>query len=76
MPAKSVILSHKLTYADLIEEALTLKADHKITPLTPQKGEKRALVEYALTNAEESLGRRMAESASQRRLLEGVADAL
>lgn len=75
MPAKSVILSHKLADADLIEEALTLKADHKITLLTPQKGEKLSLVEYALTNAEEALGRRMAESASQRRLLEGVANA-
>lgn len=74
MPAKSVILSHKLSDADLIAEALTLKADHKISVLTPQKGEKRALVNYALTNAEEALGRRMAESASQRRLLEGVAD--
>lgn len=75
MPAKSVILSHKLPDADLIEEALSLKAKHKITVLTPQKGEKRALVDHALTNAEEALGRRMAESASQRRLLEGVADA-
>jgi excinuclease ABC subunit C len=72
--AKNVILSHKLANADLLAEALTLRAKHKISILTPQKGEKRRLVEQALTNAEEALGRRMAESASQRRLLEGVAD--
>lgn len=75
LPAKSVILSHTLPNADLMSEALSLKAEHKISILTPQKGEKKALVDQAMTNAEEALGRRMAESASQRRLLEGVAAA-
>lgn len=74
LPAKSVILSHTLPNGDLMSEALSLRAEHKISILIPQKGEKKALVEQALTNAEEALGRRMAESATQRRLLEGVAD--
>lgn len=74
LPAKSVILSHTLPNADLMSEALSLRAEHKVSILTPQKGEKKALVDQAMTNAEEALARRMAESASQRRLLEGVAE--
>lgn len=74
-PAKSLILSHDVPDDDLLAEALSLRAGHKISILTPQRGEKRLLVDQAVTNAEEALGRRMAESASQRRLLEGVAEA-
>ena len=43
--------------------------------LHPQRGEKREIMERALTNAREQLGRRMAENSAQRQLLEGVADA-
>ena len=41
----------------------------------PQRGEKREIMERALTNAREQLGRRMAENSAQRQLLEGVAEA-
>jgi len=39
----------------------------------PQRGEKRKLVENAVSNAREALERRLVESASQRDLLQGVA---
>ncbi|MFX9089535.1 excinuclease ABC subunit C, partial [Acinetobacter baumannii] len=45
----------------------------KVALATPKRGPKRNLVDHALTNAREALGRRLADSASQQRLLEGVA---
>jgi len=75
-PATTIFLSHQLENQVLLSEALTVRAKAKVTVLTPKRGEKRKLVEHALTNAREAHGRRMAESASQRRLLEGLADVL
>ncbi len=59
--------------AELLAEALTIKANHKVKIHTPQRGRFRKPVEHALTNARQALARRMSESASQRRLLDGLA---
>jgi len=69
-----ILLSHELASRSLLEEALTLKAERRVEIRLPQRGAKTGLVEHALANAREALGRRLAESSSQRRLLEGVAD--
>ncbi|MEM7525438.1 MAG: excinuclease ABC subunit UvrC [Pseudomonadota bacterium] len=74
-PSRLILLSHDLEDADLIGEALSVTAGRKIWVATPKRGEKRLLVEHALTNARESLGRKMAESAAQSKLLSGVAEA-
>ncbi len=71
---KLILLSHEIAGKKLLAEALTTKADHKVTVSAPQRGEKRAIMEQSLANAREALGRRLAESASQRKLLEGVAE--
>jgi excinuclease ABC subunit C len=60
---------------DLLCEAFALKAGRKVEILQPLRGEKRQLVEHALTNAREALGRRMAESSAQSKLLIGVCEA-
>jgi excinuclease ABC subunit C len=54
-------------------DALTVKTGSKVKVMVPQRGEKRALVEHAATNAREALARRMAETSTQTRLLEGLA---
>jgi excinuclease ABC subunit C len=72
-PPPLILLSHALAEADLIAEALTIRAERKVTLLVPQRGERARLLGHALNNAREALGRRVAESASQRKLLEGVA---
>ncbi|NQW12539.1 MAG: excinuclease ABC subunit UvrC [Alphaproteobacteria bacterium] len=72
-PPRMVLLSHPIPEAALVAEALTTRADRRVELLTPQRGGKKKLIEHATANAREALGRRMAESASQRRLLEGVA---
>jgi excinuclease ABC subunit C len=74
-PGRLILLSHELPGAALLSEALSVSHGRKITLATPQRGEKRRLVDDALRNARESLARRMAESASQGRLLEALAEA-
>ena len=67
-----VLLSHEIEERELIEEALSTHAGRRIEVAVPQRGEKKTLVEHAVTNAREALGRKMAESSSQAKLLEGV----
>ncbi|MBJ3783461.1 excinuclease ABC subunit UvrC [Devosia sediminis] len=73
-PPKLVLLSHDMSEPELIEEALSTRAGRKVRLEVPQRGEKRDLVNHALNNAREALGRQLAEGASNRTLLEGVAD--
>ncbi len=70
-----ILLSEKIPNRELLGEALSLRAERKVRITAPERGEKRELVEMALNNAREQLGRRLAENAAQRELLEGVADA-
>ena len=75
-PPATILLSHKLPHSPLVAEALAVRADRRVRLLVPQRGEKLGLVRHAMVNAKEALGRRLAESASQRKLLEGLADTL
>ncbi len=67
-----ILLNHALPEQELIGEALTLKAGRRVELSVPSRGEKRAVVLHAETNAREALERRMAESAGQAKLLEAV----
>jgi excinuclease ABC subunit C len=72
-PPPLLLVNADLPEHDLIVEALSLKAGRKVEISLPQRGEKRAVVLHAETNAREALERKLAESAGQARLLEGVA---
>ncbi|MCJ7872577.1 excinuclease ABC subunit UvrC [Phaeobacter sp. J2-8] len=74
-PPKQLILSHGIENDDLMADALSQKAGRKVTLLVPQRGEKAELIKSAVRNARESLGRKMAETATQAKLLRGVAEA-
>jgi excinuclease ABC subunit C len=74
-PPRQLILSHALENTDLMQAALTEKLGRKVEILVPQRGEKAELVEGAARNARESLARRMAEGATQTKLLKGLAEA-
>lgn len=74
-PPRQVILSDEIENTDLMTEALSQKANRKVEILVPQRGEKAELVSGAMRNARESLARRMSESATQAKLLGGLADA-
>jgi len=74
-PPRLLLLSHGIENADLMEEALSGKLGRKVEIAVPQRGEKADLVESAARNARESLARKMAETATQAKLLRGVAEA-
>jgi excinuclease ABC subunit C len=71
---RQILLSHDLETRELMAEALSTKADRKVRIDVPKRGDKTALVEHARQNAREALGRRLAESSSQRALLDGLAE--
>ncbi len=75
-PAKIIILNINIPNRELIEEALSLRAEHKIKVMVPTKGDKRKLALLAETNARKSLERRLAESATQRKLIEDLSSIL
>jgi excinuclease ABC subunit C len=72
-PPPLILTNHVMLEADLLAEALSLKAGRKVDIAVPQRGEKRAVMQHAEINAREALERKLAESAGQAKLLDGVA---
>jgi excinuclease ABC subunit C len=75
-PPKLILLSHEIEESELLANALSIKAGHKVEVSLPKRGEKKELVAHALTNAREALGRKLADTATQSRLLEAMAATL
>jgi excinuclease ABC subunit C len=76
-PAPAVtLLSHDIEDAELLAAALSERAESRVEIHAPQRGERRQLIDYALRNAREALGRRLAETASQQKLLVALGQAL
>jgi excinuclease ABC subunit C len=73
-PAKCIFLDRQLTEADLLAQALSERAERKIVISVPQRGDRVRLVKQATRNAEEALDRKLAESTTQGKLLQEVAD--
>jgi excinuclease ABC subunit C len=69
-----ILLSHDLPNRQLLADALSTKAERRIEIRVPQRGAKTGVVEHALQNAREALARKLAESSSQRTLLDGLRD--
>ena len=69
-----ILLSQDVPNRELLAEALCIKADRKVEIHVPQRGTKSGIVEHALANAREALGRKLAEGSSQRRLLDALAE--
>src|ERR1700716_2456715 len=75
-PPKLILLSHAIDESELLADALAIKAGFKVEVTTPRRGEKKELVAHALTNAREALGRKLADTATQGRLLQGLVTTL
>ena len=71
-----VLLDRKIEEMDLLGEALSGRAGLKVKLTVPQRGEKKELVDQAARNAREALARRLSETSSQARLLDGLKDTL
>jgi excinuclease ABC subunit C len=72
---RTILLSHAIKDRALLTEALTIRNGHKIDVVVPVRGEKKLVIDHAAANAREALGRKLADTASQQRLLEGLAAA-
>lgn len=73
-PPSLILLSHDVPHAETLCEALTLRAGRKVAVAVPQRGDKADAVAIARKNAQEALKRHLAETGTQAKLLEGVAD--
>jgi excinuclease ABC subunit C len=64
-----VLLSHAVPSVEALCEVLSARAGHRIAIGSPRRGEKKDLVDAAMRNAREALSCKLAESASQEKLL-------
>ncbi|MGE4281541.1 MAG: excinuclease ABC subunit UvrC [Magnetospirillum sp.] len=74
MPPREILLSQEPAEAEIVAAALSEKAGRKVVVAVPKRGDRKRLIENAYDNAREALGRRMAESSAQSKLLDGVAE--
>jgi excinuclease ABC subunit C len=70
-----ILISQPISEQALLAEALSTKSGHKVEISVPRRGEKKDLIEHALANAREALARKLAETSSQRKLLEALGKA-
>src|SRR3984957_6561673 len=73
-PPRLILISHAIEDEALLAEALCTKSGHKVEISLPQRGEKKDLIAHALANAREALGRKLAETSSQQKLLDQLAE--
>ncbi|WP_294120991.1 excinuclease ABC subunit UvrC [Sphingomonas sp.] len=73
-PPKRILVDRRLGESELIAEALSERAERKVEISQPQRGDRRKLIDQARRNAEEALDRRMAESTTQGKLLQEMAE--
>jgi excinuclease ABC subunit C len=69
-----ILVSHDIDDRELLAEALGTKSGRRIEIVVPRRGEKKDLIEHALANAREALGRKLAETSSQQKLLRQLAE--
>ena len=74
-PARALILiSDDFSERELLAEALSAKSGYGVEVAAPKRGEKKDLIDHALANAREALGRKLAETSSQQKLLKALAE--
>lgn len=71
---RCILISHDIEERELLAQALSAKSNHKVEVLSPRRGEKKELVDHALANAREALGRKLADTSSQHKLLVALAE--
>ncbi|WP_454745381.1 excinuclease ABC subunit UvrC [Ciceribacter selenitireducens] len=69
-----ILLSEVIEEQELLAMALTERAGYRVQILVPQRGDKKDVVDHVTANAREAHGRKLAETASQGRLLQGFAE--
>lgn len=72
---RTVLTSHAVEDAELVAAALSSRVEHRVEIHWPRRGERKNLVDYAQRNAREALARRLADTASQGKLLAALGQA-
>ena len=73
-PPRRILVERELADRELLEEALSERAERRVAIEQPQRGARRKLIEQAKRNAEEALDRRLAETTTQGKILRELAD--
>ena len=73
-PPRELLLDRTLAEAELLAEALSERAGRRVMIRCPQRGAAKRTVDQARRNAVEALDRRLAEGATQTRLLREMAE--
>jgi len=73
-PPRRILVDRQLPDRELLEEALGARAERKVVIEQPKRGSRARLIDQARRNAEEALDRRMAETATQSKVLRELAD--
>ena len=73
-PPRLILASHDFAERALLAAALTAKSERKVEVAVPQRGERKELVMHALANAREALARKLADTSSQQKLLNGLTE--
>lgn len=71
---KMIFVNQNLPNRELLETGLSERSGNTIKISKPARGEKKMLIDRAMKNAQEALARKMAETASQQRLLKELQD--
>jgi excinuclease ABC subunit C len=73
-PPRCILVSHEFEERALLAAALSAKSERKVEVSVPQRGERKELVLHALANAREALGRKLADTSSQQKLLNALTE--
>jgi excinuclease ABC subunit C len=74
-PPRCILVSHDFEERELLAEALSANSERRIEVSVPQRGERKELVQHALANAREALARKLSDTSSQQKLLNGLIEA-
>jgi excinuclease ABC subunit C len=73
-PPKRILVDRAMGDRELLEQALSERAERKVVIEQPVRGARRRLMDQARRNAEEALDRRMAETTTQGKILRELAE--
>ncbi len=76
IPASLILVNERPHEVKLLESALSKQSGSKIEISKPERGDRRKIMTMAVRNAEEAVARKLADTSSQRRLLEELTNAL
>ena len=73
-PPKTILLDREVPEAELVAEALSERAERKVTLRVPRRGDHVKMIRQASRNAEEELDRHLAETSTQAKTMRAVAE--